>query len=126
MQREVEEDTQCGREREGMSGVGQVKLSDSKSNSVLARPFAGCRLVPRSVRLVDVRDLRHQRVVRVGVCEHRADREQHCNRKVSHVLPAEIRNGGKKHPPLEIVRAGLHWSRRMSRQMLPFELMLGW
>jgi hypothetical protein len=27
---------------------------------------------------------------------------------------------------LEMVRAGLHWSRRMSRQMLPLELMLGW
>jgi hypothetical protein len=28
--------------------------------------------------------------------------------------------------PLLMVKAGLHWSRRMSRQMLPFELMLGW
>lgn len=28
--------------------------------------------------------------------------------------------------PFEMVNAGLHWSRRMSRQMLPFELMLGW
>lgn len=28
--------------------------------------------------------------------------------------------------PFEIVRAGLHWSLRMSRQMLPLELMLGW
>lgn len=27
--------------------------------------------------------------------------------------------------PLEIVRAGDHWSLRMSRQMEPFELMLG-
>ena len=27
---------------------------------------------------------------------------------------------------LEMVRAGDHWSFRMSRQMLPFELMLGW
>ena len=27
--------------------------------------------------------------------------------------------------PLLMVRAGLHWSRRMSRQMLPLELMLG-
>jgi hypothetical protein len=27
--------------------------------------------------------------------------------------------------PFEIVRAGLHWSRRMSKQMLPFELMFG-
>jgi hypothetical protein len=28
--------------------------------------------------------------------------------------------------PLLMVRAGLHWSRRMSRQMLPFELIFGW
>ncbi len=28
--------------------------------------------------------------------------------------------------PLEMVKAGLHWSRRMSKQMLPLELMLGW
>ena len=27
---------------------------------------------------------------------------------------------------LEMVRAGLHWSLRMSRQMPPFELMLQW
>lgn len=26
----------------------------------------------------------------------------------------------------EIVSAGLHWSRKISRQMLPFELMFGW
>lgn len=28
--------------------------------------------------------------------------------------------------PFEIVKAGLHWSLKMSRQMLPLELMLGW
>lgn len=28
--------------------------------------------------------------------------------------------------PFEMVNAGLHWSRRMSRQMLPLELILGW
>lgn len=28
--------------------------------------------------------------------------------------------------PFDIVRAGLHWSLKMSRQMLPLELMLGW
>ena len=27
--------------------------------------------------------------------------------------------------PLEMVRAGLHWSRRISRQIDPFELMFG-
>jgi hypothetical protein len=28
--------------------------------------------------------------------------------------------------PFDIVRAGLHWSRRMSKQILPLELILGW
>ncbi len=28
--------------------------------------------------------------------------------------------------PLEMVKAGLHWSRKMSRHMLPFELIFGW
>lgn len=28
--------------------------------------------------------------------------------------------------PFEMVKAGDHWSRRMSRQMDPLELMLGW
>lgn len=46
-------------------------------NSVLASPFASRRLVPGAVCLVDMRDLGHQRVVGVGVCEHGADREQH-------------------------------------------------
>lgn len=31
-----------------------------------------------------------------------------------------------RHPPFDTVNAGLHWSLRMSRQMEPFELMLGW
>lgn len=30
------------------------------------------------------------------------------------------------HKPFEMVKAGLHWSLKISRQMLPFELMLGW
>ena len=28
--------------------------------------------------------------------------------------------------PLEMVSAGLHWDRSMSRHILPFELMFGW
>jgi hypothetical protein len=28
--------------------------------------------------------------------------------------------------PFEIVKAGLHWSLKMSRQILPLELMFGW
>jgi hypothetical protein len=44
-----------------------------KSDSVLAGPLASSRLVPGTVSLVDVGNLGHQRVVRVGICEHRAD-----------------------------------------------------
>lgn len=51
-------------------------LKNCRSNSILACPFASRRLVPWTVRLVDVCDLGHQRVIRVGVCEHGADREQ--------------------------------------------------
>jgi hypothetical protein len=46
------------------------------SNSVLARPLAGRGLVPGSIGLVNVRDFGHKRIIRVGVCEHRADGEQ--------------------------------------------------
>ena len=52
-------------------------LSPSLSHRVLARPLAGRLLVPRPVRLVNVGDLRHQRVVRVRVAQQRADREEH-------------------------------------------------
>jgi len=44
---------------------------------VLARPLAGRLLVPSPVRLVDVRDLRDQRVVGVWVAQQRADRQEH-------------------------------------------------
>lgn len=47
-----------------------VEIELRRSNSIFAGPFAGGRFVPRAVGLVDVRDLRHQRVVGVGVCEH--------------------------------------------------------
>ena len=50
--------------------------SSHLSHRVLARPLAGGLLVPRPVRLVDVGDLRDERVVRVGVAEQRADREE--------------------------------------------------
>lgn len=49
----------------------------SSHHRVLARPLARRVLVARAVALVDVRDLRHERVVGVGVGQQRADREQH-------------------------------------------------
>ncbi len=42
-------------------------------DGVLASPLSGCRFVPGSVGLVDVCNLGDKRVVRVGVCQHRAD-----------------------------------------------------
>jgi len=50
---------------------------------VLAGPFPGGGFVSRSVRLVDVSDLRHQRVVGVGVSQHRAYGQKDCSSQVS-------------------------------------------
>lgn len=90
-------------------------------DSVFPSPFPRRRFVPRAVGLVHVRDLRNQRIVWVRVGEHGADGEEDYAR-VSHLARLQI---CIKLVPLEIVRAGLHWSRRMSKQMLPFELMFG-
>ena len=51
-------------------------FSAASLHSVLARPLPRRRLVPRPVRLVQVRDVGHERVVRVRVREQRADGEQ--------------------------------------------------
>ena len=93
-------------------------------DGVLASPLPGCRLIPGPVGLVDVCNLGDERVVGVGVGQHRADAQQHC----AHISIAMARQapGGGASIPLLMVSAGLHWSRRMSKQMLPFELMLGW
>lgn len=48
-------------------------LRPVRLNGVLARPLAGSSLVSWSVRLVHVCNLGNKRVVRVGVCQHRAD-----------------------------------------------------
>jgi hypothetical protein len=45
-------------------------------DSILARPLPGSSLVSGSVCLVDMCDLRNERVVGVGICEHRADGEE--------------------------------------------------
>ena len=95
------------------------------SNSVLAGPFPSRRLVSWAVGLVDVSDLGNERIIRVGVCEHRADGEEDY-RYMLVSLAIRLYDRRIGYVPLEIVRAGLHWSRRMSRQMLPLELMLGW
>eukprot|EP00959_Pyramimonas_sp_CCMP1952_P247367 5171005-Pyramimonas_sp.AAC.1 len=51
--------------------------SKASLHGVLARPLPGELLVSGLVVLVDVRDLGHEGVVRVGVGEQRADAQQH-------------------------------------------------
>lgn len=91
-------------------------------NCIFARPFSSCGVVPGTIRFVNVGNLRHQWVIGVGVCEHGADRQEDFIQSVSQVHS----NRSQEEIPFEIVRAGLHWSLKMSRQMLPLELMLGW
>ena len=47
-------------------------------DSVLPRPLPSGCLVPSAVGLVDVCNLGHERVVRIGVCKHGADRQEDC------------------------------------------------
>ena len=75
-----------------------------------------------------------QGVVRVGVCQQGADRQQHlCRTTCKSVESANCVAANSLPQSLlcnaitfETVRAGLHCSLRMSRQMEPLELMLGW
>ena len=92
-----------------------------------------------------VSDLWHQRIVRVGVCKQRANRQQHLRRTAkqnnkklnrtrrqhqtwSHAQGQGMVDtfGMAAHVTFETVKAGLHCSFRISRHMLPLELMLGW
>lgn len=49
---------------------------DPSLNGIFSSPLPGRRFVSRAISLVDVCDFRNKRVVRVGVSEHRADREK--------------------------------------------------
>ena len=46
--------------------------------------------------------------------------------KLSHHRSFPRKEKARDGVPFEMVKAGLHWSRRMSRHMLPLELMFGW
>jgi hypothetical protein len=50
--------------------------------------------------------------------------EQMDNRTVD--VSRRLRGGTERESPFEIVKAGDHWSRRMSKQMEPLELIFGW
>lgn len=64
-----------------------------KENALLPRPLPRRRLVPRPVRLVQVRNLGHEGVVRVGVGEEGADREEDCHASSSSV--SRVERGGR-------------------------------
>lgn len=66
--------------RKELKGGWAELFPNSRSDSVLASPFTGCRLVAGAIRLIDVGNLRNKRVIRVGVCEHGADRKQNYNK----------------------------------------------
>ena len=48
----------------------------ARLNSILPRPLASRSLVTGPICFVDVRNLRNQRVIRVGVRQHGADGQQ--------------------------------------------------
>ncbi len=58
-------------------------LSFPLLDSVLPSPLSRGRFVPRTVGLVNVCDLWHQRIVGVRICEHRTDGEKHCMLHIS-------------------------------------------
>jgi hypothetical protein len=45
---------------------------------IFTSPLSSRRLVSGAVGLVDVSDFRYERIVRVRVCKHGADREENC------------------------------------------------
>lgn len=49
---------------------------DPSLNGILSSPFPCRRFVSRAISLVDVCNFRNKRVVRIGVSEHRADRQK--------------------------------------------------
>lgn len=85
-------------------------------------PFSRCSLISGSVGLVDVGDFGYQWVVGVGVSKHRADGEENCGMLCQQW---SMKYANKRNIPFEMVKAGDHWSRRISKQIEPFELMLG-
>lgn len=54
----------------------EMPRPDPALNGILSSPFPGRRFVSRAISLVDVCDFRNKRVIRVGIGEHRADREK--------------------------------------------------
>lgn len=59
-----------------MSTNNSTTVIAHQLDSILAGPFTGRRLVTLTIRLVDVCDLRHKRIVGVRIGEHGADGEE--------------------------------------------------
>lgn len=52
-------------------------------DSIFPSPFSSRGLIPDTVGLVDVGNLRDERIVRVGVGQHRANGQKNCRRYIS-------------------------------------------
>lgn len=73
----------------------EMPRPDPSLNGILSSPFPSRRFVSRAISLIDVCDFGNKRVIRVGVGEHRADREKNWIEAIS-VL------NGLKHARVEI------------------------
>jgi hypothetical protein len=59
-----------------MTGRESRLIVSRALDGVLSGPFSSSRFISGTIGLVDVCDFRDERVIRVGVCKHRADREE--------------------------------------------------
>lgn len=117
----------------------QTPTTRSRLNCILPRPLPSSSLVSSTIGLVDMSDFGNEWIIRVRVCQHRTDRQQYCPSSLVSKIPTIIEKKTQKHVtvsiavydtinesvPLEIVKAGDHWSLKMSKQILPLAFMLG-
>lgn len=87
----------------------QPTQTSSHLDSIFPSPFPGRGLIPDTVGLVNMGDLRDERIVGVGVGQHRANRQKNCGGTSvmypGHGVHLMVDIG---HRPLEMVRAGDH------------------
>lgn len=63
----------------------QPTQTSSHLDSIFPSPFPGRGLIPDTVGLVNMGDLRDERIVGVGVGQHRANRQKNCGGTISNV-----------------------------------------
>lgn len=56
----------------------QSRIDMKPQNYALPCPLPSSRLIPGAIRLVQMRDVGNERVVGVGIRQHRADRKEDC------------------------------------------------